>query len=134
MLGTVMNAVYLKEILSEAGVKAVAISSIVKLPSLDDHKYDRIEKSLNSGEVVIFGGGTYLPFFTTDTAAAVRAVEIGSDVIIKGTKVDGVYDKDPKKNDNAAKIDRITFASAIENNIEVMDREAFPSVRDHGYR
>ena len=56
------ESVYLKEILSEAGVKAVAISSIVKLPSLDDHKYDRIEKSLNSGEVVIFGGGTYLPF------------------------------------------------------------------------
>lgn len=125
MLGTVMNAVYLKEVLSGAGVKAVAVSSIVKLPSLDDHKYDHIEKSLKSGEVVVFGGGTYLPFFTTDTAAAVRAVEIGSDVIIKGTKVDGVYDKDPKKNDDAAKIDRITFASAIENNIEVMDREAF---------
>ncbi len=125
MLATTMNAVYLKESLNSVGLNAIAVSSIIELPSFVPHKYDQIERALTEGAVVVFGGGTYLPFFTTDTAAAVRAVEIEADIVIKGTKVDGVYDMDPKVFKEATKIDTISFTEAIERGIRVMDQEAF---------
>lgn len=131
ILATMMNAIYLKESLHMIDVEAIAVSSVIKLPSFVSHSYDLIESSLNEGKVVVFGGGTYLPFFTTDTAAAIRGVEIQADVIVKGTKVDGLYDKDPKVFDNAKKIERTTFSGALENKLEVMDQEAFTICRRH---
>jgi len=132
ILGTIMNALYLKEALCVNGFETIAVSSIAGISSLVEHRYDTIEDALNEGKIVVFGGGTYLPFFTTDTAAAVRAVEIGADVLIKGTKVDGVYDKDPKTNEDATKIDRTTFSEAIEKGLGIMDIEAFSICQRYG--
>jgi uridylate kinase len=127
-----MNSLYLKESLCMNGFEAIAISSVAGIPSLYRHRYDTIEDALSSGKIVVFGGGTYLPFFTTDTAAAVRAVEIGADVLIKGTKVDGVYDKDPKTNEEARRIERTTFSEAIKSRFEIMDIEAFSICQRYG--
>ncbi|RAM61006.1 uridylate kinase [Mesotoga sp. SC_4PWA21] len=132
ILGTIMNSLYLKELLCMNGLEAIAVSSAAGLPSLVEHRYDIIEGALNNGKVVVFGGGTYLPFFTTDTAAAIRAVEIAADVLIKGTKVDGVYSKDPKLNGDAKKIDRTTFSEAIRDQLNVMDMEAFSICQRYG--
>ncbi|AKI98207.1 UMP kinase [Kosmotoga pacifica] len=125
MMGTLINALYLKAILRNKGIKAVAISSSTNSPSFEPYHYDTIERYLRTNHVVIFGGGTTLPYFTTDTAAAIRAIEIGADVLIKATKVDGVYDKDPKQYPDAQRIERITFKEAIEKGLKIMDMEAF---------
>ena len=125
MLGTLINAIYLKEILVNNGIKAVAISSSVNSPSFEPHKYDLIERYFATNHVVIFGGGTTLPYFTTDTAAAIRAIEIDADVLIKATKVDGVYNRDPKLYTDANRIGKITFKEAIEKGLKIMDKEAF---------
>ncbi len=132
ILGTIMNSLYLKESLCMNGFEAIAISSVAGIPSLIEHRYDTLEDALSTGKIVVFGGGTYLPFFTTDTAAAVRAVEIGADVLIKGTKVDGVYDKDPKTNEEARRIERTTFSEAIKSRFEIMDIEAFSICQRYG--
>ncbi|OAA31775.1 uridylate kinase [Kosmotoga arenicorallina S304] len=125
MLGTLINSIYLKEALTNSGIKAVAISSSVNSPSFEPHQYNLIERYFSTNHVVIFGGGTTLPFFTTDTAAAIRAIEISADVLIKATKVDGVYDKDPKLYPKATRIGKITFSEAIEKGLKIMDKEAF---------
>lgn len=82
-------------------------------------------RHLEKGRVVIFSGGTGSPYFTTDSAAALRANEIGADALLKGTRVDGIYDKDPEKHDDAVKYDKITFSEVIEKNLRVMDMTAF---------
>ena len=125
MLGTVINALYLKDFLEKNGVKTVVVSQIVTLPSIRPIHYDDIELYFDAGYVVIFSGGTSNPFFTTDTAAALRAVEMGAELLIKATKVDGIYDSDPRENPNAKKIDRITYDEAIKRNLKIMDTEAF---------
>ncbi|MBB1575643.1 MAG: UMP kinase, partial [Flavobacteriaceae bacterium] len=85
----------------------------------------RAVRHLEKGRVVIFGAGTGNPYFTTDTAATLRAIEIGADVILKGTRVDGIYDSDPEKNDNAMKFNSLSFNEVIEKNLKVMDMTAF---------
>ena len=85
----------------------------------------RAVRHLEKGRVVIFGAGTGNPYFTTDTAATLRAIEIGADVILKGTRVDGIYDSDPEKNDNAMKFNNLSFNEVIEKNLKVMDMTAF---------
>ncbi len=125
MLATLMNAVYLKETLQSHGVDAVAVSAVSNLPSIERLTYDGVEKALREKKVVVFGGGTSNPFFTTDTAAALRAAEMGAKLILKATKVDGVYDKDPKVHRDAQKFERITFDEAISLGLKVMDLEAF---------
>ncbi|MDN5342391.1 UMP kinase [Oceanotoga sp. DSM 15011] len=125
MLGTVSNALYLKDYFEKIGIKSVVVSQIVKLPSVRSIHYDDIELYFNSGYVVIFAGGTSNPLFTTDTAAALRAVEMKAEVLIKATKVDGIFDKDPKKFTDAVKYDTITYDEAISKNLKVMDTEAF---------
>lgn len=125
MLGTVSNALYLKDYFEKNGIKTVVVSQIVKLPSVRNIHYDDIELYFNSGYVVIFAGGTSNPFFTTDTAAALRAVEMKSEVLIKATKVAGIYDKDPKIFTDAVKYDTIKYDDAISKNLKVMDTEAF---------
>lgn len=125
MLGTVINALYLKGALQKVGIKCVVVSQISSLPSIRPIHYDDINLYFDAGYVVIFAGGTSNPFFTTDTAAALRAVEMGADLLIKATKVDGVYDSDPRKNKGAKKFERLSYQDAIKLGLKVMDTEAF---------
>jgi uridylate kinase len=131
LLGTIMNAVALSEILIKSGVPSRAYSAIALreiIPSVDIHEARR---AMDAGEVVLFGGGTGNPYFTTDSAAALRAVEMGVSVLAKGTKVDGVYDRDPMKDPNAKKFDRISYEDILRLNLKVMDACAFAICRDN---
>ena len=132
MLATVMNAIYLKEVLENHDIPSVAFSSITDLPAVKRLEYGEVENALKSGRVVIFGGGTSNPLFTTDTAAALRAAEMGAKILLKATKVDGVYSDDPKKNPNAVRFEKLTFDEVIEKDLEVMDLEAFNMCRRLG--
>jgi len=125
MLGTVINALYLKDRLESANIKTVVVSQIVSIPSVKMINYDDIDLYFEAGYVVVFAGGTSNPFFTTDTGAALRAVEMKAELLIKGTKVSGIYDKDPKVHNDAKKYDTITYDQAIEGNLKIMDTEAF---------
>jgi len=125
MLGTVMNAIYLKYHLEKAGIPAVVVSEIVRSPMVKPIRYDDIEHYLQNGHIILFGGGTSNPFFTTDTAAALRAIEMEAQLLIKATKVDGVYDKDPKKFPDAIRFEELTFQEALNKKVKVMDIEAF---------
>ncbi|MFO7881348.1 MAG: UMP kinase [Kosmotogaceae bacterium] len=125
MLGTIINALYLKSEFKKNGIPAVAVSSQVNMPAISDLEYDKINKELSEGKIVIFAGGTTLPFFTTDTAAVIRAAEFKADVVIKGTKVDGIYETDPKLDPTAEKISKASFKEAIGRDLKIMDREAF---------
>lgn len=125
MLGTVMNSLYLKNVFEKNGIKSIVVSPIVNLPSVIPLKYDFIEQYFEAGYIVLFGGGTSNPLFTTDTAAALRAIEMSADILVKATKVDGIYDKDPKLFEDAKKYDNITYEQAIKEQIKVMDTEAF---------
>ncbi len=125
MLGTVVNGLYLKGALEKHGVKCVVVSQISSLPSIRPIHYDDINLYFEASYVVVFAGGTSNPFFTTDTAAALRAVEMGASVLIKATKVDGVYDSDPKKNKTAQRFEKISYQQAIKLGLRVMDMEAF---------
>lgn len=125
MLGTVINALYLKDRFEHAGIRTVIVSQIVTLPSVKLINYDDIDLYFDAGYVVIFAGGTSNPFFTTDTGAALRAVEMKAELLIKGTKVSGIYDKDPKVYNDAKKFNVITYDEAIEKNLKIMDTEAF---------
>ena len=132
MLATVMNSIYLKEMLEKKGVGAVVFSSITRLPSVEPLDYSRVEEVLRNGGVAIFAGGTSNPLFTTDTAAALRAAEMGAKLILKATKVDGVYDRDPKKWPDAKKFDILSFDEAIRMELNVMDIEAFSICKKAG--
>ena len=103
------------------------------MPSVADTYTARAAKAaLDDGFVVVLGGGTGNPFFTTDTAAALRAIELGCDVLLKGTKVDGVYSEDPKKNPNAQRFETITHEEVLSRDLRVMDTAAFALARDNG--
>jgi uridylate kinase len=125
MLATVMNALALADALSSNGIPAVALSafSVSKLAQL--YSREKAVAYLNEGSVVILCGGTGNPFFTTDTTAALRALEIDADVVLKATQVDGIYDSDPKKNSSAKRYDTLTFTEAIEKKLKIMDTAAF---------
>ncbi|ABR30349.1 uridylate kinase [Thermosipho melanesiensis] len=125
MLGTVINALYLKDIFEKNNLRTVVVSQVSSLPSIRPIHYDDINLYFDAGYLVIFAGGTSNPFFTTDTAAALRAVEMKADILIKGTKVDGIYDKDPKKFTDARKFDTLTYDEAIDKGLKIMDTEAF---------
>ncbi|PLV55517.1 UMP kinase [Thermotoga sp. SG1] len=125
LLGTVMNAVYLKDHFEREGLKTKIFSQIVNLPDVESVSYDSIESAIENGFVLIFAGGTSNPFFTTDTAAVLRAKEMKAQIIVKATKVDGIYDRDPKRFSDAKRIERLTFSEAMKMGIEVMDAEAF---------
>jgi len=131
MLGTVINSLALGEAIRKKGVPARVFSS-VPMPSVADTFTARDAKAaLKNGEVVICGGGTGNPFFTTDTAAALKAVELGCDILLKGTKVDGVYSADPLKNPTASRFERISHDEVIARNLRVMDTAAFALARDN---
>ena len=124
MLATVMNALALMDALESLGV-VTRVQSAIEMRSVDEpYIRRRARRHLEKGRVVILGGGTGNPYFTTDTAAALRATEIGAEVLIKATKVDGVYDSDPKLNPDAKRFEHITYLDAISQRLQVMDSTA----------
>jgi uridylate kinase len=130
MLATVMNAVALKDALQQAGVDAWVQTAVHIAHVGEDFERDAAVRHLEAGRVVIFGGGTGNPFFTTDTAAALRAAEIGADLLLKATKVDGVYTADPMKDSTARRYETLGFDEAIANNLAVLDTAAFALCRE----
>ncbi|MGL2675713.1 UMP kinase [Helicobacter pylori] len=131
MLATVINAVAIQEALEHIGLDTRVQSAIEIKEICESYIYRKAIRHLEKGRVVIFGAGTGNPFFTTDTAATLRAIEIGSDLIIKATKVDGIYDKDPNKFKNAKKLDTLSYNDALIGDIEVMDDTAISLAKDN---
>lgn len=125
MLATVINALALQDALEQIGVPTRVQSAITMHQIAEPFIRRRALRHLEKGRVVIFGGGTGNPFFTTDTAAALRANEIGADVMLKATKVDGIYDSDPVKNPKAKRFTRLTYHEALALRLQVMDAAAF---------
>ena len=132
MLATVMNALRLKDALTRQGVTARVHASADLRPFAPRFDRDEALTQLSRGEVVIFAGGTGAPFFTTDTTAALRALETNCDAVVKATKVDGIYTADPVKDPSAVKYDRITFAKALGDRLKIMDSAAFSLCMDNG--
>src|SRR3970040_124559 len=131
MLATVMNAVSLQDALEKRGLVTRVQSAIEMSALAEPYIRRRAIRHLEKGRVVIFAAGTGNPFFTTDTAAALRAMEIGAEVLLKGTKVRGVYDKDPKKHDDARLYTRVSYQEALEQQLEIIDATAFALCRDN---
>ncbi len=131
MLATVMNGLAMRDALERANIPSRVMSAI-PMSGVVDH-YDRrlAIRALNDGDVVIFSAGTGNPFFTTDSAACLRGIEIGADITLKATKVDGVYDSDPVKNKDAKKFDSLTFDEVLSLKLGVMDLTAMCLCRDH---
>jgi len=125
MLATVINGMALQSSLEEEKIQT-RLQTALKIEEVAEPYIKRkAVRHLEKKRVVIFGGGTGNPFFTTDSAAVLRAIEINADVILKGTRVDGVYDSDPEKNNNAVKFDSMSFSEVIKKNLKVMDSTAF---------
>ena len=131
MLATVINALALQDALEKQGVATRVQSAITMHQVAEAFIRRRAVRHLEKGRVVIFGGGTGNPFFSTDTAAALRANEIGAEVILKATKVDGIYDSDPKKNPSAKRYTQLTYLDALQRQLKVMDSTAFSLCMDN---
>ena len=132
MLGTVMNAAIMRDYLRAEGLKAQILSPREQRPLTTAFARDKALGMMQSGFVLLFAGGTGNPYFTTDSAAALRALEISADVLVKGTQVDGVYDKDPHKHDDAKRFDRLTYDEVIARRLQVMDLTAVTLCAEHG--
>ena len=130
MMATIMNALALQDAFRQAGVQARVQSALNIEQVVEPYIRPKAMRYLEEGKVVIFAAGTGNPFFTTDTAAALRGSEIGAEIVLKATKVDGIYSADPKKHPNATRYSKITFDEAISKNLEVMDATAFALCRD----
>ena len=130
MLATVMNGIALQSVLEKRGVQVRMQTAIDMNKITEPYTRKRAIRHLEKGRVVIFVAGTGSPFFTTDTASVLRASEMNCDAIFKGTQVDGVYDKDPKKYPNATRYKKITYDEVIKKNLQVMDSTAFTLARD----
>lgn len=124
MLATLINGIALKTALEEVGIKVQLMSALECPRVAASFQYDQALKALDEGEMILFVGGTGNPYFTTDTCAALRAAEMGVDVLVKATKVDGVYDKDPLKDPQAKKFDTLTWSDYIARHLKVMDLSA----------
>jgi uridylate kinase len=131
MLATVINSLALESELQSAKYSARVFTSIRMEPVGELYNRDYVVKNMKQGTVCILAGGTGNPFFTTDTAAALRAVETGCDALLKGTRVDGVYSDDPEQSDQAEKFDHISFEEAINRQLRVMDQTAFTMCREN---
>ena len=130
MLATVMNALALQDAMRRAGLKARVMSALTIEAVAEPYIRGKAIRYLEEGRIVIFAAGTGNPFFTTDTAAALRGMETGADIVLKATKVDGVYTADPVTNPAARRYDRLSFDEAIVNNLKVMDATALTLCRD----
>jgi len=131
MLATVINSLALQDALEKCGVATRVQSAITMAQVAEPFIRRRAVRHLEKGRVVIFGGGTGNPFFSTDTAAALRANEIGAEVILKATKVDGIYDSDPKKNPAARRFAEVSYLEALQKQLKVMDSTAFSLCMDN---
>ena len=125
MLATIINSLALESVINRMGGKSKVFTAIRMEPVGELYNRDKIIECMKNGITCILAGGTGNPFFTTDTAAALRAVEIAADVLLKGTRVDGIYTADPEKDANATKFKKITFAEALDKRLKVMDSTAF---------
>lgn len=130
MLATVMNSLALADTMNKAGLTARVMSAIAIDQVVEPYVRPKALQYLEEGKVVIFAAGTGNPFFTTDTAAALRGAEIGAEMVLKATKVDGVYSADPKKDPNATRYTQLSFDEAISQNLGIMDATAFALCRD----
>ncbi|QHS08964.1 UMP kinase [Sinimarinibacterium sp. NLF-5-8] len=134
MLATVMNALALQDAMERIGLK-VRVQSALRINEVcEDYIRRKAVRHLEKGRVVVFSAGTGNPFFTTDSAAALRAVEIEADLILKATKVDGIYTADPKKHADARRYDQLTYDQALDQRLGVMDQTAMVLCRDHNMR
>ncbi len=125
MLATCINGLALQSAIESAGIKTRLLTAIKMEQVAEPFIKRRAVRHLEKGRVVIFGAGTGNPYFTTDTAAVLRAIEVSADVILKGTRVDGIYSADPEKDANATKYDTITFQSVLDKGLKIMDLTAF---------
>jgi uridylate kinase len=131
MLATVINALAMADALEKAGGFARVMSAIKINEVCEDYIRRRAIRHMEKGRIALFAAGTGNPFFTTDSAAALRASEVGADLLLKATKVDGIYDADPKKSPGAKRYDRLTYDDVIARNLQVMDTAAFALCRDN---
>lgn len=131
MMGTIMNSVALQNELERISCDTRVMSALSIRQLAEPYIRRRATRHLEKGRIVIFAGGTGNPYFTTDTAAALRAIEVKADIIIKGTKVDGVYDSDPEKNKNAKKYDNLSYKSVLDNELKVMDLTAITLCKEN---
>ncbi len=134
MLATAMNALALADVLESLGCVTRVQTAIIMQQVAEPYIRNRAVRHLEKGRVVIFGCGTGNPFFSTDTAASLRAVEIQADIFLKATLVDGVYDKDPHKYNDAKKYDKLTFSQVLNDGLQVMDSTAATLCRDNGMK
>lgn len=130
MLATVMNAMALSDAMRQAGLNGRVQSALNIEQVVEPYIRGKAIRYLEEGKIVIFGAGTGNPFFTTDTAAALRGAEIGAEIVLKATKVDGIYSADPKKDPTATRFEKISFNEAIASNLAVLDATAFALCRD----
>lgn len=131
MLATVMNGLAMRDALERSNIKTVLMSAIPMTGVVEPYDRRRAMRLLNDGDVVVFAAGTGNPFFTTDSAACLRGIEINADVVFKATKVDGVYDDDPEKNPDAVKYDHLSYDEVLDKKLGVMDLTAICLCRDH---
>ena len=131
MLATVMNALALQDALEKQGAFARTMSALKINEVCEDYIRRRAVRHLEKGRICIFAAGTGNPFFTTDSAAALRAVEIGAELLLKATKVDGVYDRDPQKHPDATRYERLSYDQVLQQDLKVMDTAAFALCRDY---
>ena len=131
MLGTVMNSMALMDALERSGVVTRVMSALEMRAVAEPYIRRRAIRHLEKGRVVILGGGTGNPYFSTDTAAALRAMEIEADIVIKATKVDGVYDTDPEQDPNAKRFDHLTYIEALNRRLQIMDSTAISLCMDN---
>ena len=131
MLATVMNALALRDALERSNIATQVMSSIPMSGVVDHYDRRKAVRALINGDVVIFAAGTGNPFFTTDSSACLRGIEVGAELVLKATKVDGVYSADPMKDPDAVKYDRLTYDEVLDRKLEVMDLTAICLCRDH---
>ncbi|OGV38866.1 MAG: UMP kinase [Legionellales bacterium RIFCSPHIGHO2_12_FULL_42_9] len=132
MLATVMNALALRDALERIDLPARIMSAIPMLGVVDSYHRRKALTHLRNGHVVIFAAGTGNPFFTTDTAACLRAIEVGADIVLKATKVDGIYSEDPIKNPKATRYEHLTYQEVLQKGLQVMDLTAICLCQEHG--
>lgn len=130
MLATVMNSLVLKDTFTRIGCQVYNQTGL-SVKTIDDIDSEKAKKAIEEGKIVIFGGGTGKPFFSTDTGASLRAIDINANVIVKLTNVDGVYDKDPNKFSDAVKYERVSYDEVLEKKLGIMDLEAIEMCRDN---
>lgn len=131
MLATVINSMALQAELEKQGVKTELLGGLAIEPICKESSRARIKQALEEGKVVIIGGGTGNPYFTTDTASSLRAIEMQADAILKGTRVDGIYTADPEKDPNATKYSSLTYEEALNKQLKIMDLTAFALCREN---